>query len=59
MRKAVLAAAVSAMVAGAGGASAQEWPTRPVTLVVPYAAGGPADVMARIISQRLSEILGR
>jgi tripartite-type tricarboxylate transporter receptor subunit TctC len=58
MRKAVLAAAVSAMVAGAGGASAQEWPTRPVTLVVPYAAGGPADVMARIISQRLSEILG-
>ena len=58
MRKAVLAAAVSAMVAGAGGASAQEWPTRPVTLVVPYAAGGPADVMARIITQRLSEILG-
>jgi tripartite-type tricarboxylate transporter receptor subunit TctC len=58
MRKAVLAAAVSAMVAGAGGASAQEWPTRPVTLVVPYAAGGPADMMARILTQRLSEILG-
>jgi tripartite-type tricarboxylate transporter receptor subunit TctC len=58
MRKAVLAAAVSAMVAGAGGASAQEWPTRPVTLVVPYAAGGPADLMARILTQRLSEILG-
>lgn len=58
MRKAVLAAAVSAMVAGAGGARAQEWPTRPVTLVVPYAAGGPADLMARILTQRLSEILG-
>jgi len=58
MRKAILAAAVSAIVAGAGGASAQEWPTRPVTAVVPYAAGGPADVMARIITQRLSEILG-
>lgn len=58
MRKAVLAAAVSAMVAGAGGASAQEWPTKPVTLVVPYAAGGPADLMARILTQRLSEILG-
>ena len=58
MRKAVLAAAVSAMVAGAGDARAQEWPTRPVTLVVPYAAGGPADLMARILTQRLSEILG-
>src|SRR5438105_9604223 len=38
--------------------AAQDWPTRPVTMVVPYAAGGPADVMARILTQRLSEILG-
>jgi tripartite-type tricarboxylate transporter receptor subunit TctC len=40
-------------------AGAQEWPTRPVTLVVPFAAGGPADVLGRILDPRLSELLGR
>ena len=35
------------------------WPNRPVTLVVPYAAGGPVDTIARIIAARLSEILGQ
>jgi tripartite-type tricarboxylate transporter receptor subunit TctC len=38
-------------------ANAQEWPTRPVTMVVPFAAGGPVDVIARIVQRRLSEIL--
>jgi tripartite-type tricarboxylate transporter receptor subunit TctC len=38
---------------------AQDWPTRPVTLVVPFAAGGPIDVIARIISPRLGELLGQ
>src|SRR5476649_1157136 len=43
-----------------GHASAQDaWPNRPVTLVVPYAAGGPVDTIARIIAARLSEILGQ
>lgn len=41
------------------GAGAQDWPARPVTLVVPFAAGGPVDVGGRILAQRLSEILGR
>src|SRR5579864_7108747 len=36
---------------------AQEWPTRSVTLVVPYAAGGPNDTVARVVSARLTEIL--
>jgi tripartite-type tricarboxylate transporter receptor subunit TctC len=40
-------------------AHAQSWPNRPVTLVVPYAAGGPVDTIARIIAGRLGEILGQ
>src|SRR5579871_278695 len=40
-------------------ASAQEWPTRPLTLVVPWAAGGGTDVMGRIMARRMSEILGQ
>jgi tripartite-type tricarboxylate transporter receptor subunit TctC len=40
-------------------ATAQEWPTRPVTLIVPYAAGGPVDTVARIIAARMSELLGQ
>jgi tripartite-type tricarboxylate transporter receptor subunit TctC len=38
---------------------AQEWPSRPVTLVVPFAAGGPVDTAARIMAVRLSENLGQ
>ena len=40
-------------------AQAQEWPTRPVTMVVTYAAGSGDDVLARILGARLSEILGQ
>ena len=40
-------------------ASAQDWPTRAVTMVVPYAAGGPVDTLGRILAARLSEILGQ
>ncbi|TMJ82323.1 MAG: tripartite tricarboxylate transporter substrate binding protein BugD [Alphaproteobacteria bacterium] len=40
-------------------ASAQDWPTRAITMVVPYAAGGPIDTLARILAARLSEILGQ
>jgi tripartite-type tricarboxylate transporter receptor subunit TctC len=39
--------------------AAQDWPTRPVTLVVAYAAGGPVDTIARILSARMSELLGQ
>jgi tripartite-type tricarboxylate transporter receptor subunit TctC len=38
-------------------ASAQDYPTRPVKLIVPFGAGGPADVYARVIAQHLSEQL--
>ena len=40
-------------------ARAQEWPTRPVTMVVPFAAGGPLDVVGRLLASRLSQILDR
>jgi len=40
-------------------AIAQTWPTRTVKLVVPYAPGGPVDVCARILAERLTEVLGQ
>lgn len=36
---------------------AESWPTRPITMVVPFAAGGPTDVVGRIMAARLGEIL--
>jgi tripartite-type tricarboxylate transporter receptor subunit TctC len=38
---------------------AQTYPTRTLTLLVPFAAGGPSDVAGRVIAQRMSEVLGR
>ena len=37
----------------------QAWPTRPITMVVPFAAGGPTDVIARIVSDHMSRTLGQ
>jgi tripartite-type tricarboxylate transporter receptor subunit TctC len=50
--------ATSALALG-GEARAQEFPDRPVTLVVPFAAGGSTDVVARIIGQKMSDDLGQ
>jgi tripartite-type tricarboxylate transporter receptor subunit TctC len=59
MHRMFAAVALVATVMVAGPAAAQDWPNRPVTLVVPYAAGGPVDTIARIVSARLSELLGQ
>jgi tripartite-type tricarboxylate transporter receptor subunit TctC len=41
------------LVAGHGGAAAQDFPTKPISLIVPYTAGGPYDILARFISESL------
>jgi tripartite-type tricarboxylate transporter receptor subunit TctC len=52
-------AASAAVIAFAHAAAAQDWPNRPITLVVPFAAGGGIDVSVRIQAQRMSELLGQ
>jgi tripartite-type tricarboxylate transporter receptor subunit TctC len=56
MRAAALAVAV-AMMSPPSVASAQSYPSKPVKLIVPFGAGGPADVYARVLAQHLSEAL--
>jgi tripartite-type tricarboxylate transporter receptor subunit TctC len=53
------AALAVATFGGIAGAAAQNFPTRPVTIVVPFAAGGPADAMARVIGDRMRVSLGQ
>jgi tripartite-type tricarboxylate transporter receptor subunit TctC len=50
---------LAALVWPAGGASALDYPTRPVRFIVGYPAGGSTDIIARLIGQRLSEKLGQ
>ncbi len=40
-------------------AAAQEWPTKPIRLVIPYPPGGPSDVSSRIVMERATQILGQ
>jgi tripartite-type tricarboxylate transporter receptor subunit TctC len=55
----LLPLSAAALVIASSVAWAQAFPTRPITLVVPFAAGGSFDVIARVITPRLSEVLGQ
>jgi len=55
MKRTLYSSIALALAAAAGSASAQAYPTRPIRLVVPFAAGGPADIQARLIGPRLAE----
>jgi len=57
MRKVLLAALIALLWSGAN-ARAETFPSRPLTIVVPLAAGGPSDVMARILAERMKTSLG-
>jgi tripartite-type tricarboxylate transporter receptor subunit TctC len=57
-RKAIWAA-LAGLLAFTGAAGAQQYPSRSIVLVVPFAAGGPQDGLARIVTARMSEIIGQ
>jgi len=57
MRKLIVAAV--AILAGVAGANAQSYPTRAITLIVPFAAGGPADITGRVVADQFSRLLGQ
>lgn len=54
-----IAAGIFLALAGTGGAQAQDYPTRTATVIVPFAAGGPADITGRIVADIFSRYLGQ
>jgi tripartite-type tricarboxylate transporter receptor subunit TctC len=60
MRRLAIAAAIAAMfVALTGPVAAQQYPSRAITMVVPFPAGGPTDTLARILGERMRVALGQ
>ena len=59
MRPHHIAVALAAVLLAMAPARGQGWPTRPITMVVPNAAGGPTDAVGRVVAQGLSETLGQ
>jgi tripartite-type tricarboxylate transporter receptor subunit TctC len=54
-----LAIAALIGVTGVAAAAAQTYPSRPVTMIIPFAAGGPTDVLGRMVGSRMGEVLGQ
>ncbi|HEV2685535.1 MAG TPA: tripartite tricarboxylate transporter substrate-binding protein, partial [Actinomycetota bacterium] len=60
MTRSLLAASFAALAVAHGGALAQApYPDRPVRIIVPFPAGGPADALARIVGEKLAQSLGK
>jgi tripartite-type tricarboxylate transporter receptor subunit TctC len=58
-RSCAVLAMLGMLACGAAAAQSETYPNRPVRLIVPFPAGGPTDILARIVSQRLSEVWGQ
>lgn len=59
MKKMLPGAVLAALLVVSGAANAQNYPNRPVTMIIPFAAGGPTDVLGRVVGARMGEILGQ
>ncbi|MGA7488726.1 MAG: tripartite tricarboxylate transporter substrate-binding protein [Xanthobacteraceae bacterium] len=59
MSKPIMALAVAALLAGIGSAAAQTYPSRPITMIAPFPAGGPSDALARILAEPMRTTLGQ
>src|SRR5213083_1633341 len=59
MARHLMAAAVLLMAAGIAGAQAEDYPARTVTIIVPFSAGGPADITGRIVADIFTRHLGQ
>ena len=57
MRKLVLAVFAALLISGSG-ARADNFPSHPITIIVPFSAGGPSDAMARVLAERMKVALG-
>src|SRR6266699_5693600 len=59
MKKQIIAVALAATIVGVTGAAAQTYPSRQITLIVPFPPGGSTDVTARILAERMRPLLGQ
>jgi tripartite-type tricarboxylate transporter receptor subunit TctC len=58
MKKTLFAALIAALAVVTGAHAAEKFPAHPITIVVPFSAGGPSDAMMRILGERLKVTLG-
>jgi len=59
MKRTIHGAVLAILLGLTGAAVAQDFPARPMTMIIPFAAGGPTDLLGRIVAQRMAEILGQ
>src|SRR3954468_8338251 len=59
MRTQDIAVLLAVMLGGMTGVRAETYPSKPITLIVPFPAGGPTDTIARIMSEHMSKTLGQ